>query len=69
MIEKKDDGSFKSDSASEGGRLSTGGPEMTGSGAGTLIGDNMGMSEDPFSGRHNMFGQSDKPAGRRSVNL
>ena len=47
------------------GSVNTGGPENTGSGAGTLIGDNMGLTEDPFSERINLF---QKP-GRKSVNI
>ena len=37
------------------GSINTGGPENTGSGAGTLIGDNMGLTEDPFNDRINLF--------------
>lgn len=48
--------------------MSTGGPENTGteSGAGTLIGDNMGP-EDPFNGRHNVFNQ--KKHNRNSLSI
>ena len=37
------------------------------SGAGTLVGDNMALGDDPFNGRHNMFGG--KGAGRNTCNL
>ena len=46
------------------------------SGAGTLVGDNMALGDDPFNGRHNnMFGhligeeQPHVKAGRQTVNL
>ena len=44
----------------------------TESGAGTLVGDNMALGDDPFNGRSrgmsDLFNSS-KPAGRASMNL
>ena len=37
------------------------------SGAGTLVGDNMALGDDPFNGRSNIFGSS--RVGRNTVNL
>ena len=38
------------------------------SGAGTLVGDNMALGDDPFNGRINMFNKKVKP-GRQTVDL
>jgi len=40
----------------------------TGSGAGTLVGENMQMNEDPFSGRLNKFKSQSFAAGKRINN-
>ena len=36
----------------------------TGSGAGTLVGDNMALGDDPFNGRTNLFNGGKKPNPR-----
>ena len=59
---------------SDGRDMSLSGKEGTNteSGAGTLVGDNMALGDDPFNGRSrgmsDMFNSS-KPAGRASMNL
>ena len=38
---------------------------ITGSGPSTIVGDKVGLDDDPFNGRYNAF--TDQPAGRKSM--